>query len=114
MNTDTNKRGAVTALLNAIALMETKGRDYNAAVKQAEYYPRGVISIYEMMSAKMLRLKSVMHAAKTTGSAPNHESLADSALDLINYTAFMVEYLRGEMDGQDPNSDVFNVPKIEG
>jgi len=39
---------------------------------------------------------------------PNFESLEDSAKDLINYASFIVAFIRGGIDGQDPNRDFLN------
>jgi len=106
-------RESVKVLRECIDLQTKKSADYQASVseiKQAEYYPNGVTTIYDIMHAKMLRIKSVM--AKTeAGLDTNFESLEDSAKDLINYASFMVSYLRGKMDGQDPNKNVFNKSK---
>ena len=38
----------------------------------------------------------------------NFESLHDSAVDLINYAAFFAAYLDYDIDGQDPDRDIFN------
>jgi hypothetical protein len=104
------ERMSIKALENAIDLQLTKGADYNGKgiVKQAEYYPRGIISIHEMMNAKMLRIKSVMYQALEGSTSPNHESLQDSVTDLINYASFFIEYLNKGMEGQDQNKDIFN------
>ena len=87
--------------------MERKGNDYNDSVKQAEYYLRGVDTIYDIMHAKMLRIKSVLGLIKAGGSN-NFESVEDSLMDLINYSAFMAAYLSGDMEGQNPEKDIFN------
>ena len=80
-------------------LMEKKNRDYqnpNSTVRQADYYPNGILTIHDICHAKMLRIKSVMAAMKA-GGEPNNESLEDSFKDLINYATFAVSYLRGEI-----------------
>ena len=41
-------------------------------------------------------------------SDPNFESLEDTYKDMINYASFAVSYLRGKMEGQDPDRDMFN------
>ena len=41
---------------------------------------------------------------------PNFESLEDTYKDMINYASFAVSYLRGKMEGQDTNRDMFNKP----
>jgi hypothetical protein len=88
-----------------------KSRDYqnpNSTVKQADYYPNGVITIHDIMHAKMLRMKSVMEAMQSNGYDPNFESLEDSAKDLINYASFFVAYCRGEIPGQNALANIFN------
>ena len=47
-----------------------------------------------------------MEAGRT--SEPNFESLEDTYMDLINYASFAVSYMRGKMEGQDPDRDMFN------
>lgn len=87
-----------------------KSQDYQnpkSTVKQAMHYRRGVDSIYDTMWGKMLRIRSILES----GSDTNFESLEDSFKDLINYSSFAVEYLRGKMPGQDPDRDIFNKPK---
>jgi hypothetical protein len=39
---------------------------------------------------------------------PNFESLEDSAKDLINYSSFIVAYIRGEVEGQSNDRDFLN------
>lgn len=88
-----------------------KSSDYQNAVssvKHADYYPRGLESIYDMMNTKMLRIKSLLETMRVKADQTNFESIEDSAKDLINYASFFVEYHRGKMDGQDPNKDKFN------
>lgn len=106
-----NERESVKVLRECIDLQSKKSADYQADVseiKQAEYYPRGVNTIYDIMHAKMLRIKSVLAKMENNHDAPNFESVEDSCKDLINYASFMASYLRYKMDGQDPNRDVFN------
>ncbi len=57
-------------------------------------------------------MQSVLEAMEGDGYSPNFESLEDSAKDLINYSTFFVAYSRGKMDGQDPNRDFLNRPKV--
>jgi hypothetical protein len=105
-----NERASVTVLRECIDLQTEKSADYQAdvsGIKQAEYYPHGVNTIYDIMHAKMLRIKSVL-AKMESGNGANFESVEDSCKDLINYSSFMVSYLRGDMDGQDPGRDSFN------
>ena len=39
---------------------------------------------------------------------PNFESVEDSFKDMINYASFAVSFIRGGIDGQDPNRDFLN------
>lgn len=105
-----NKRKSVEVLEEAIALQIKKGNDYqNAAskVRQADYYPRGINSILDTVNAKVLRIFSVIETMEAGGSV-NFESIEDSAIDGINYLSFLVSYMRGEIDGQLPDRDIFN------
>jgi hypothetical protein len=105
-------RESVKVLQECIDLQNRKGRDYqnpNSTVRQADYYVNGVTTIYDIMHAKMLRMKSLMEAMQADDlHTAQFESLEDSAKDLINYTSFYVAYLRGKVDGQLPNRDLFN------
>lgn len=112
MAEDTIERPSVKVLQEAIELQNLKGRDYNGAttsVQQADYYPRGVWSILDIVNAKYLRMVSVLEQMEQ-GNAPNFESVRDSALDLINYTSFLAAYMDGEVPGQKPGNDIFNRP----
>ena len=109
------ERYSVQVLRDCIELQNKKGSDYQnkvSTVKQADYYRLGVDTIYDIMHAKMLRMKSLLETARATNdAAPNFESLADSAKDLINYASFFAAYAEGKVDGQDPKLDMFNRPK---
>lgn len=108
--TNTIIRPSVAVLQEAIDIQCKKGSDYNAAessVVQADYYPRGVWSILDIINAKYLRMVSVLEKTEHGGS-PNFESVEDSAIDMINYASFLVSWLRGEIPGQDPAKDIFN------
>ena len=106
------QRHSVTVLQECIDLQNKKANDYqnpNSRIKQADYYPNGCLTIHDIMTAKMLRMQSVMEAMQNDPNyKPNFESLEDSAKDLINYSSFFVAYLRGEIDGQDPSRDFMN------
>lgn len=107
------ERDSVLVLRECIDLQNRKGSDYQSkesSIRQADYYVHGVETIYDIMWAKMLRLRSVMEKAKS-GSDPNFESMEDTCKDLINYTSFFASYLAGKVDGQDPTRDIFNRKK---
>lgn len=105
-------RPSANILLEAADLQEKKGADYNGAqtsVQQADYYPRGVWSILDVVNAKYLRMVSVLEQMEQGGKA-NFESIEDSAIDLINYASFVAAYMRGEVPGQAIDKDIFNKP----
>ena len=103
---------SVNVLKECIALQIKKGKDYqnsNSSVRKADYYPSGVKTIYEMINVKMLRIKSLMEIMELVGSDNiQFESLEDSCKDAINYLSFMVSYIHGKIDGQNPQNDIFN------
>jgi hypothetical protein len=87
-------------LQECIELQTRKAHDYqnpNSSVKQIDYYPHGMISLYDIMNAKLLRIRSLMES----GVTPNHEGIDDSLRDLINYASFAVAYNAGKIPGQD-------------
>ncbi len=94
-----------------------KSKDYqnpNSRIKQADYYPRGVMSIMELINTKTIRLWSLIEAMENDPSyEPNYESIEDSLKDLINYASFAVSYSRGKIEGQDPNRDFLNREKAK-
>lgn len=111
-NINVVERKSVEVLKQAIDIQRAKGNDYNNAVSsvvQADYYPRGVWSILDIVNAKYLRMVSVLETMEA-GGKPNFESVEDSAIDAINYLSFLVAYARGEVEGQDPKKNIFNRP----
>jgi hypothetical protein len=64
------------------------------------------------MNGKLLRIYSVLETMEAGGKI-NFESVEDSAIDLINYASFLVSYMRGDIDGQHPDRDIFN-RRLEG
>ncbi len=71
------------------------------------HYRRGIDTIHDMIWQKMLRAQSLLE----TSEHPKFESLEDTYKDIINYCSFAVSYMRGKMDGQDPEKDMFNRKK---
>lgn len=106
------ERRSVEILLECADLQKKKSRDYQnpaSTVKQADYYDNGLITIYDIMHAKMLRIKSVMQTAHADlEHEPNFESLQDSFKDLINYASFGAAYIEGKVPGQISGRDMFN------
>ena len=108
--TKTYTRKSANILLEAAELQERKGQDYQnplSRVRQADHYPRGVYTILDTINGKMLRMYSVLETMEQGGKI-HFESVEDSAIDMINYASFLVAYMRGEIDGQTPDKDIFN------
>ena len=108
--TKTYTRKSANILLEAAELQERKGQDYQnplSRVRQADHYPRGVYTILDTINGKMLRMYSVLETMEQGGKI-NFESVEDSAIDMINYASFLVAYMRGEIDGQTSDKDIFN------
>jgi hypothetical protein len=103
---------SIAILHECAQLQERKSRDYqnpNSRIRQANYYPRGVASILDIIQAKVLRMYSVIEAMENDpGYQPNFESIEDSGKDLINYSSFLVAYMRGKVDGQEADRDFLN------
>ena len=99
-------------LKRAAELQAKKGNDYQnpaSRVRQADYYPRGVNTILDIMIGKVLRMQSILDAMENNEDhSENFESLEDSAVDLINYASFFGAYLDHDIDGQDKTNDIFN------
>lgn len=106
---------SVKVLQECAELQVKKGNDYqnpHSRIQQADYYPQGVATLLDIVHAKMLRMRSVVEAMQQDPDYnPNFESLEDSSKDMINYCSFIIEYCRGEMQGQDPTRDFLNRPK---
>ena len=98
---------SVKVLNECITLQLKKSEDYQSKdsnVKQAMHYRRGVDSIHDIIQGKCYRAQSLL---ESTGD-PNFESLEDTYKDIINYCSFAVSYMRGKMEGQSSDRDMFN------
>ena len=108
-------RESIKVLQECAEIQDKKSRDYqnpNSRIRQADYYPRGILSIMELINTKTIRLWSVLEAMENDPNyEPNFESIEDSLKDLINYSSFAVAYSRGKIDGQDTNRDFLNREK---
>lgn len=106
---------SIKILQECADLQLKKSNDYqnpNSAIRQADYYPRGIASILDIIHAKTLRMRSVLEAMESDPNyKPNFESIEDSAKDLINYSSFLAAYVRGGIDGQSPDRDFLNRKK---
>ena len=94
------EKESIKILVECQKIQEKKSEDYqspNSNIKQAMHYRRGVDTIHDMIHQKLIRAQSLLES----GDDPNHESLEDTYMDMINYCSFAVSFLRGKMDGQD-------------
>lgn len=101
---------AADVLKECMDLMVAKNHDYNnenSTVKHADHYRRGIDTIHDQLHQKLLRAQSLIEA----DVIPANESIEDTYKDMINYAAFAVTYLRGKMDGQKPDRDIYNRKK---
>ena len=81
---------AAAILEEAAKLKVQKSKDYQGGMwKEKDYFPFGDTSYIHMMWTKMLRIRSVAEQENT-----NFESLEDSLLDMINYSAMYIAFLR--------------------
>lgn len=99
---------SINVLNECIDLQLKKSQDYqnpNSNVLQAMHYRRGIDTIHDIIQGKMYRAQSLLEA---NTSSPNFESLEDTYKDMINYCSFAVSWLRGKMEGQESNKDIFN------
>ena len=104
---------SVKVLRECVDLQLKKSQDYqnpNSNVKQAMHYRRGIDTIHDTMQGKMYRAQSLLESNRADQA--NFESLEDTYKDLINYASFAVAWLRGGIEGQNPNRDMFNKPKL--
>ena len=106
---------SLKVLKECAELQIKKSNDYQndkSRIKQADYYPRGVLTILDIVYAKVLRMYSVIEAMESDPNyEQNFESIEDSAKDLINYSSFIAAYCRNGIDGQDPKKDFLNREK---
>jgi len=94
------EKESIKILVECQKIQEKKSKDYQSPmsnIKQAMHYRRGVDTIHDMIHQKLIRAQSLLES----GDDPNHESLEDTYMDMINYCSFAVSFLRGKMDGQD-------------
>lgn len=116
MDDSKNLKESVRVLQECAELQMKKAKDYqnpHSRIRQADYYPRGVATLLDIIYAKVLRMYSVIEAMENDPDyVPNFESFEDSCKDLINYASFAAAYSRGKIDGQDASKDFLNRKKI--
>jgi len=93
--------GYLATYAAAARLTLRKGQDYNRrrsdgadadGRERDEYFPFGELSYAQMVHVKSLRLRSLA-LSRREGLSPQFEGLRDTALDLMNYCAFFVDWL---------------------
>ena len=98
---------SLKVLQECAELQVKKSEDYQngqSNVTQAMHYRRGIDSIHDIINGKILRAQSLLESPDD----PNFENLEDTYKDLINYGSFAVSWLRGKMEGQSADRDIFN------
>lgn len=101
--TEPKTSGPLESLKLAAEILIKKSADYQndkSRVRQADYYPRGVMSIMDIIHTKYLRATSLLEKAEQDGGEPNFESIEDTFIDMCNYCAIAAAWCRGEIDGQ--------------
>ena len=89
---------AAEILKEAADLKVKKSKDYQSGMwSEKDYFPFGDTSYIHMMWTKMLRIRSVAEKKDV-----NFESLEDSLLDMINYSAMYIAFLRSKDSGERP------------
>lgn len=89
------------ALANAALLCIKKSQDYNKVVSgefdahkvdRSVYFPFGTLSYAQMIHTKSQRFVSLAIKENDKMDKPNYEGLEDTALDIINYAGFFLDY----------------------
>lgn len=84
---------AVDIMQQAIDLKQKKSKDYQGSqFTEEDYFPFGHLSFIHMLHTKMLRIRSV---AEQEGEQ-NFESLTDSLIDMINYSAMYAAWVENQ------------------
>jgi len=73
----------------AAKLRKSKKNDYGGL---KGYFPFGGQSFIHEINKKSKRLVHLI----STNAMPNHESVEDNLIDLMNYASYYWEYLKGE------------------
>ena len=78
---------SIKVLQECAELQDRKSRDYQnekSRIVQADYYPRGIASIMDIIHAKTLRFWSVLEAMENAPAyKPHFDSIQDSFKDLV-------------------------------
>ena len=80
------------AYLEAAKIRQSK--DYGSI---KDYFPYGGMSYAQMIHVKSMRIVHLAEQARMN-IEPNHESITDSLLDLINYARYYWEWKEGELN----------------
>jgi hypothetical protein len=93
---------AIDIMKEAIELKERKSKDYQGSqFTENDYFPFGHHSYIHMLHTKMLRIRSV---AEQDGSQ-NFESLTDSLIDMINYSAMYAAWVENTKHDVSPSTE---------
>ena len=89
------------AVADAVLLCVKKSEDYNQGMghldihntDRSSYFPFGTVSYAQMLHTKAQRFNSLV-SRELNGETSNFEGLADTALDIINYAGFFIDWSR--------------------
>ena len=95
---------SLKVLQECAELQAKKSQDYQSSDSTV------VDTIHDIILGKVMRATSLIESDPNN---PNFESLEDTYKDMINYCSFAVSYIRGKMEGQDPDRDMFNKRKVD-
>lgn len=110
-------RYPVEVFERCIEMFRKKSSDYvfpGSTVQAADYYPRGIDDVLYMVDVtKRLRMLSILDKVRA-GITPEFEGLEDTLMDRIIYLAIGLEFITGNMQGQEPGRDIFNREVTDG
>lgn len=87
---------AIDIMNRAIDLKLQKSKDYQGSqFTEEDYFPFGHLSFIHMLHTKLLRIRSVAEQVGQ-GDKPNFESLSDSLIDMINYSAMYAAWVENQ------------------
>jgi hypothetical protein len=93
-----NRGGHPGALAEAALLCIRKSQDYNKpnadvhSIDRTPYFPFGTVSYAQMIHTKAQRFNSLT-LKDMKGLDVNYEGLKDTALDIINYAGFYIDWV---------------------
>jgi len=107
----TDMASHIRVLCEYMTFAQDKNHDYNGTdpeFQHAAYYPNGINDIIYEISKKVKRIRRGLRRLEESGLPPKTEGLDDSFRDISIYSAIGASYLRGDLEGQSRDRDIFN------